>query len=165
MPALSWAKLPVLTIHRFGAAAKEHGKLFYNDAGFFLAMAIADDALFGHTSLEDVQKQEIPANENELVLRFKDSSLKQPVLRRYTKAGGEGGITNEPMPKSAFTDILKSTLTNAGYLSGPSIHAIRRQLGKSVGSKFPHALQRFHETGKLLTVPMISTLAFAWSCC
>lgn len=54
MPALSWALLPVLTINRFGAVAKEHRKLFYHDAGFFLAIAIADDTLFGYTSLEDV---------------------------------------------------------------------------------------------------------------
>lgn len=29
----------------FGAAGKDHEKFFYNDAGFLLAMAIADDAL------------------------------------------------------------------------------------------------------------------------
>lgn len=40
----------------FGVAAKEHEKLFYNDAGFLLAVAIADDALFGYESLEDVRK-------------------------------------------------------------------------------------------------------------
>ena len=122
----------VLIMSRFGAAAKEHEKLFYNDAGFLLAMAIADDALFGYESLEDVRKQKVPDGEDELVLRFKDSALEQPVLRQCTKTGG---VTDEPMPRSSFTSILKSTLTNAGYLSGPSIHAIRRQLGKGVDSK------------------------------
>ena len=122
----------MLTVSSFGAAVKEHGKLFYNDAGFLLAMAIADGAIFGYESLEDIRQQEIPAGEDELILRFKDSVLEQPVLRQCTKTGG---VSNEPMPKSSFTAILKSTLTNAGYLAGPSIHAIRRQLGKGVDSK------------------------------
>ena len=39
----------------FGAVAKEHEKLFYNDASFLLAMAVADNALFRYESLEDVQ--------------------------------------------------------------------------------------------------------------
>jgi hypothetical protein len=116
----------------FGAAAKEHERVFYNDAGFLLAMTIADDALFGYESLEDVRAQEIPSGEDELVLRFKDSALEQPILRKCTKTGG---VTDDPMPKSSFTAIFKSTLTNAGYLCGLSIHAMRRQLGKGVDSK------------------------------
>jgi len=116
----------------FGAAAKEHEKLFYNDAGFLLAMAIADGALFGYESLEDVRAQEIPSGQDELILRFKDSALERPILRKCTKTGG---VTDDPMPKSSFTAIFKSTLTNTGYICGPSIHAMRRQLGKCVDSK------------------------------
>jgi Protein of unknown function (DUF3435) len=116
----------------FRAAAKEHEKLFYNDAGFLLAMAVADDALLGYDSLEDVRRQEIPEVEDELVLRFHDDALERPVLRRCTKTSG---VTDDPMPQGAFTNVLKSTLTNAGYLSGPSIHAIRRQLSKGVDSR------------------------------
>lgn len=116
----------------FGAAAKENGKRFYNDAGFLLAMAVADHALFGYESLKDARKQEIPEGEDELVLRFKDSALDRPILQQCTKTGG---VTDDPMPKSSFTSILRSTLTIAAYFCGPSIHAIRRQLGKGVDSK------------------------------
>lgn len=108
-------------------------------------MAIADKALFGYESLEDVQKQEIPEGEDELALRFHDSALERPILRRCTKTGG---VTDDPMPQSAFINILKSTLTNAGYLRGPTVHAIRRGLGKGVDSKCPSidqdSLQRHH---------------------
>ena len=161
------ASILVLTLTSFGAVAKEHGKLFYNDAGFLLAMAIADDALFGYESLDDVRKQRIPVGEDELVLRFKDSALEQPVLRQCTKTGG---VTDEPMPRSSFTSILKSTLTNAGYLSGPSIHAIRRQLGKGVDSKFSKTGSArscwVHKTRLSPThATTILILAFAWSCC
>jgi hypothetical protein len=86
-------------------------------------MAIADGALFGYSSLEDVRKQEIPEGQEELILRFHDSALERPVLRKCTKAGG---VTDDPMPKGSFTDIFKSTLTNAGYFCGVSIHSIRR---------------------------------------
>lgn len=116
----------------FGAAAKDHERLFYNDAGFLLAMAIADDAIFGYESLDDVRAQEIPLGKDELELRFKEPALGPPILRKCTKTGG---VTDDPVPKTSFTTILKSTLTNAGYFFGPSIHAIRRQLGKEVDSK------------------------------
>ena len=39
----------------FSAVGKEHDKLFYNDSAFFLAMAIADGALFGFEPLDDLQ--------------------------------------------------------------------------------------------------------------
>lgn len=52
----------------FGAAAKDHHRLFYNDAGFLLALAIADGALFGYESLAGVQEQRIPDGDNELIL-------------------------------------------------------------------------------------------------
>lgn len=117
----------------FGAAAKEHKRLFYNDAGFLLAMAIADGALFGYNSLDDIRQQVIPSGEDEVILRFKDSALERPILRKCTQAGG---VTDDPMPKGAFLAIFKSTLINAGYLWGVSIHAIRRQLGKGADSKY-----------------------------
>ena len=96
-------------------------------------MAIADGALFGYDSLEDVRRQKIPARKDEVILRFRDSALDRPILRKCTKTGG---VTDDPMPKSSFTSIFKSTLTNTGYFCGLSIHAIRRQLGKGVDSKF-----------------------------
>jgi hypothetical protein len=40
-----------------------------------------------------------------------------------------------PTPKSSFTTIFRSTLTNVGNFCGPSIHAIWWQLGKGVDSK------------------------------
>ena len=106
--------------------------MFYNDAGFLLAMAIADGALFGYDTLDDVRQQLIPTGKDEVILRFKDAALDRPILRKCTKAGG---VTDDPMPKSAFLAIFKSTLINAGYLWNLSIHAIRRSLGKGADSK------------------------------
>jgi Protein of unknown function (DUF3435) len=106
--------------------------LIWNDAGFLIPMAIADNALWGFDSLEDLLKQKIPAGDNELPLRWDASVLDRPILRKCTKADG---VTDQPMSQSAFRKILKSTLQNASYLTSTSIHAIRRQLGKKVDGK------------------------------
>jgi hypothetical protein len=89
------------------------------------------------------------------VLRFHESALERPILRRCPKTGG---VTDDPMPESAFTSILKSTLTNAGYFAGLTIHAIRRGLGKDVDSKSPSldqdCLQRYHVDSCCMAGPL-----------
>jgi Protein of unknown function (DUF3435) len=124
--------LCVLTLPSFGAVDKDHDKLLFNDAAFLLTLSIADTALFGYESLDDVRKQKIPAGEDQLVLRYKEAALDQPILCKRIKAEG---VTDEPMPKSVFLAIYEKSLKNAGYLCGTSIHAIRRQLGKKVDGK------------------------------
>lgn len=84
--------------------------------------------------MDDIQKQEIPLGENELVLRYNDAAVDRPVLRKCTKAEG---VMDELMPKSAFLAIYESTMKNAGCLCGTSIHTIRRELGKKVDSENP----------------------------
>jgi hypothetical protein len=90
--------------------------------------------LFRYDTLDDVRQQTIPSGKDEIILRFKDEMLDHPILRKCTKAGG---VTDAPMPKSAFLAIFKSTLINAGYPWNLSIHAIRRMLGKGADSKYP----------------------------
>jgi Protein of unknown function (DUF3435) len=120
-------------LFRFGTAHKEHEKFIYNETGFLLSMALADGALFGVESVDDLQKKEIPPGENELILRYHESFLKKPILRKCTKAGG---VMDEPMPKSAFLGIWWSNASNAGYFHAPTIHAIQRGLGKKVDSEY-----------------------------
>lgn len=112
----------------FGATGKNYKKLIYNDAALLLTLAIVDDALFGFKSLDDVQKQEIAPGEND-ILRYNDAAIKRPILRKCTKADG---VTDKPMPKSAFLSIHETILKNAGDFCGTSIHTIRRQLGKKI---------------------------------
>lgn len=56
------------------------------------------------------------------------------------------GLMDDPMPKSAFSDILRSTFRNAGYLCATSIHAIRRQLGKKVDEIYTEVQRSQHLT-------------------
>lgn len=44
-------------------------------------MAIADGALSGYEFLDDIRQQIVPANKDELVLRFVQSALERPILR------------------------------------------------------------------------------------
>lgn len=69
----------------FGTAGREHDKFVYDDAAFLLTMAILDKALFGYDTLTDLRTQEIPTGDNEIVLRFHDSVLDKPILRRCTQ--------------------------------------------------------------------------------
>ncbi|EXJ95819.1 hypothetical protein A1O1_00943 [Capronia coronata CBS 617.96] len=113
----------------FGAAAKEDGRLFYNDAGFLLALAFADGALYGYDTFADLRQQVIPPDRDEIPLRFKDEVLDLPIARKCTK---KDGVTNDPMSQNQFRTISQSSLVNAGYHWRLQIHAIRRQVGKGL---------------------------------
>ena len=69
------------------------------------AMTIADNVLVGIRSVADLQKLEIPAGQDELPLIYAEGAEEKFILRKCSKAGG---VTDEPMPKSAFVKIHKS---------------------------------------------------------
>ena len=118
-------------LRSFGSTGKEHPKLIYNCTAYFLAMAMADNALFGIESLAVLRRLEIPDGEEELSLCFKESALDRQILRKCNK---EKGTIEEMMPKSTF---LQAMMKKAGYTCGTSIHAVRRYLGKKVDGKSP----------------------------
>jgi hypothetical protein len=104
--------------------------LLYNDGALLLPMAIADKALFGFNSVDDLWWQEFITGEDELPLRWNKSVEDLPILRNVTM---EEGVTEDPMSKWTFLRIFRSTLRNAGYFCGSSIHQIR--LGKKVDGR------------------------------
>jgi Protein of unknown function (DUF3435) len=87
----------------FSTVLREHDKFIYDDVSFLLTMAFADKALCGFDKMADLQEQQIPEGQSELVLRWRESALNKPILRRCKKAGG---ATDEPMPRSAFSQIF-----------------------------------------------------------
>ena len=101
-------------------------------AAAFLPIAVADKAVFSIETLDDLRKLEIPPGENELILVYNEDTLDRPILRKCIQAHG---ISDEPMPKTAFLAIHQNTLRNASYFRGTSIHAIRRHLSKRVDGK------------------------------
>ncbi|KAI9764757.1 MAG: hypothetical protein M1840_008026 [Geoglossum simile] len=56
------------------------------------------------------------------------------------------GVTKEPMTKATFLGIYQSSLKNAGYLCGTSIHAIRHYLGKMVDKRYTETERSQHIT-------------------
>ena len=127
----------------FGTVLQEHDKFIFDDASFLLVMAFLDKALFGFDTLRDLQEQQIPEGQDEIFLRWRESALDKPILRKCTKAGG---LTDEPMPGSAFSQIFQSTLLNAGYFCAASVHSIRRQLGKKVDELYTEVQRSQHLT-------------------
>lgn len=93
-------------------------------------MAFADGAIFGYDSLDDFWDQQIPANQNEVPLRWKDSALEQPILRHVLQGTG---VLDKAWKQDAFSKILRALLDKCGYFCEASIHTIRRYLGKVVG--------------------------------
>jgi hypothetical protein len=83
------------------------------------------------SSQADLQEREILRGENELPLLYALGAEEKVILRKCSKAGG---VTDEPMPKSAFLNIHRNSLTNTGYPCGPSVHGIRRGLGNPEAS-------------------------------
>jgi Protein of unknown function (DUF3435) len=92
-------------------------------------MAIADRAIFGINSIEDLYEQNIPAGQDEFHLRWNKSVPELPVLRNATM---KDGVLTEPLPKSTFERIIKAVLVRCGYIGRITVHAMRRNLGKRV---------------------------------
>ena len=127
----------------FGTAGREHNQFIYNDTGFPVTVSMADQVLFRYDTFTDIQQQDIPAGQDELVLQFKDSVLDKPILRKCTKASS---VTDEPMPKSVFSNIFHSTFRSAGYLCATLIHVIHQLLDKKVDKLYTDVQRSQHLT-------------------
>ena len=131
-PSFKGLQCGLTIVRRFGLPAREHGKLRYNASLFLVALALAQGALFGYSTPEDLWEQEIPTGDNEMLLRVKDSHLGKPILRTVTMAAG---ITEKPLTVSSFSPIFRAMLEHAGYFGPVTIHSLRRGLMDKVDSK------------------------------
>lgn len=102
-------------------------------------MAVADHAIWGINSFEDLWQLQIPPGEDELILRWNDPAEALPILRNATM---HYGVTEEPLPKATFDRIVKSVLNLSGYFGNATVHAIRRYLGKKVNGRWSRKTDR-----------------------
>jgi hypothetical protein len=89
-------------------------------------MAIADKALFGFNSVDDLWRQEFIPGEEELPLRW----------NKYVEDCGTSPW-KRVLPRTQCLNgrSFEYFAPNAGYFCGSSIHHIRRSLGKEVDGK------------------------------
>jgi hypothetical protein len=113
--------------------------LLYDDTQLLLSMAIVDKAFFGINSVDELYDQQIPENEEELILRWNDSVLNLPIIRNATKSEG---VTDKPLPRATFDRIFKMVLQQSGYFGKVTIHAIRRYLGKKIDGELCYLKER-----------------------
>ncbi|KAH8431348.1 uncharacterized protein LDX57_009006 [Aspergillus melleus] len=121
---------------RFGTAIWDCDEPIYAGALFLLALALADGALFGFTSPEEVFEQRIPPGENELVLSWKDEARDRRVVRSVTAEG----VGEDPLTKEQYQKDLRRILIWVGFFITATVHAMRRELGKAVAAKYASAL-------------------------
>ncbi|KAI9807092.1 MAG: hypothetical protein M1825_005809 [Sarcosagium campestre] len=125
----------------YKCSTSQHEKLLHDDTQYLLAMALADSALYGIESLEDLWDMSIPDGENALPLRWKDEVLQLPVVRNATIAHG---VANAPLPKRSFERIFKAVLKSSGYVGTATVHAIRRALSKKLDERYTEVQRSQH---------------------
>ncbi|KAK6810460.1 hypothetical protein RU639_013781 [Aspergillus parasiticus] len=116
----------------FGTAIWDCNEPIYSGALFLLALALADNALFGFSKPEEIFEQRIPEGEDELVLRWNDEAKDRCIVRRVTAEK----VSEEPLTKERYQEGLRNILVNAGYFVTATVHAMRRELGKAVQDKY-----------------------------
>ncbi|KAI9770979.1 MAG: hypothetical protein M1840_002683 [Geoglossum simile] len=130
----------------FGIPFTEHETFKFNTVLFLLALAFADNALFGYSSLSDLGDQEIPEGDDELPLRWNEEALERPILRAVTA----GGVISDSMPltRVRFCEVLRAALQNVGFFGRITIHTIRHGLANKVDKRATEAerSQLFNQT-------------------
>ncbi|CAF9912407.1 MAG: hypothetical protein GOMPHAMPRED_007652 [Gomphillus americanus] len=112
-------------------------------------MAITDGAIHGVKSLEQLRALQIPEGQQTLMLNWDPSALGLPLLRNATI---KEGVTIAPWPKPAFDKIFKAVSQKAGYIENPTVHSIRRAVGKQIDASYTSIQRSQHLTQKDLKV-------------
>lgn len=77
------------------------------------------------------------------ILEFKKEVLDKLILRQCIMPDG---VAEEPMPRSAFGEILRATALGSGCASNVTVHGIRWGLGSKVSKIYPEAERSQHLT-------------------
>ncbi len=102
-----------------------------------LALALSDGAFEASTMQDEgqIMRAEVPAHENSLILRWKDSILDMPVLRQATRStDGIRTSPDQPLTASASSRYLKRLGEAAGFEHPLSHYAVRRGAGNAIDS-------------------------------
>ncbi|KAK2051913.1 hypothetical protein LY76DRAFT_673081, partial [Colletotrichum caudatum] len=126
----------------FGVSGEGDTTLLYNEITFLLNLALADSALEGISTWDDIHQIRIPEGKTHVSLSWKDDVLLLPVLRKVK----DGVVTEEPMTKREFQDIWKALLLGEGFHGHGGIHMVRRGLGKQLEERYKDTIRSQHIT-------------------
>ncbi|PYH76412.1 hypothetical protein BO82DRAFT_321834 [Aspergillus uvarum CBS 121591] len=116
----------------FGTALWECDEPIYSGALYLVALALADNALFGFSTPEEFFEQRIPEGQNELVLRWNDEARDRCIIRAATAEG----VSEDPLTKESYQADFRRIMAAACYYITATVHAMRRALGAAVEEKY-----------------------------
>ncbi|KZL81211.1 hypothetical protein CI238_13164 [Colletotrichum incanum] len=127
---------------KYGTPGQDHPVLRHNVAVLLLVLALADKALFGYDSLEDLWEREILDGDDVHVFRWKDEALHIPIIRGFSRDGTD---LKKPLTVGVFRKDFRSSLQLADYVDvAPSVHQIRRFLGQQVDKRYTEVERSQH---------------------
>ncbi|GMG35954.1 unnamed protein product [Aspergillus oryzae] len=103
---------------RFGTAIWDCDEPIYSGGLFLLALALADNALYGYSSLEEVFEQRIPEGQDELVLRWNEDAKNRCIVRKVTATG----VSEDPLIKEMYAADFRKILANACYFKSKNVY-------------------------------------------
>lgn len=116
----------------YGTPLEEHRTFRYADLMLLFNMALADGALFGYKSWDQIWDQTVPDGDTHVKILWEEAWLNKPIIRDVTF---DGVVTEEKLKRSTFESIIRTMLLNEGYATGGGVHQIRRTLGKKILGK------------------------------
>ncbi|KAF6819896.1 hypothetical protein CPLU01_12908 [Colletotrichum plurivorum] len=118
----------------FGSPVRDHDVLLYCATALLLSLAFADKAMFGFDDLDSLYELQIPEADNEIILRWNEHALDLPIVRGILR---DGTITDKQPTENSLRQSFDKALKLAGYVGvSPSVHQIRRHLGKQVDASY-----------------------------
>jgi len=107
----------------------------YNGLMFFFALAIADNALKGYETLDDLMKVRLPEDRDSWELEWKENACDLPVLRM---ASAKGVNKTRALTYAALWNQIVSLGNRVGYRDAVKIHAIRAGVANKIkGESMP----------------------------
>ncbi|KAH9229106.1 hypothetical protein K456DRAFT_1753003 [Colletotrichum gloeosporioides 23] len=118
----------------FGSSIRDHNVLIYSATPLLLSLAFSDNAMFGFSDLEALYELEIPH----------EDAMNLPIFRSVAR---DGAVLRTQMDENTFRRYFHQALKIAGYVGvSPSIHQIRRFLGKQVDERYTEVERCQHLT-------------------
>jgi hypothetical protein len=131
-----------LTDNSLHVILKSKNRLLYNGLMFFFALAIADNALKGYETLDDLMKARLPEGRDSWELQWEEEARGLPVLRM---ASANGVDKSRALTYAALWNQIVPLGYEIGCRDSLKIHAIRAGVANKIKSESNPVLEEFVE--------------------